>query len=291
MPAPPPLPVRDGVSPTRLRVPADGPWAGIADYIETRFDHLDPRELRRRISAGEIVGANGRAIDHHTPLGTHEFVWYHRDLPDEPTLPYREEILYRDDHLVVVDKPHFLPTTPSGHFLRETALVRLRTRLGNDDITPIHRLDRETAGVVMFSARPDTRGATRDPPRAHPVAARRAARHPPPRAPAQFRDPRRRARDRTQRLRAARRPHASHAPHGRLHQLRVHLAALGIGILGDRRYPDLLPEAPDDPDLPLQLLARELGFTDPVTGEPRRFATRRTLTHAPVSDAAGTSGA
>ncbi len=78
---------------------------------------------------------------------------------------------------------------------------------------------------------------------------------------------------------------------GRLHQLRVHLAALGIPILGDRRYPDLLPEAPDDPDLPLQLLARELGFTDPVTGEPRRFATRRTLTHAPVSDAAGTSGA
>ncbi|WP_120283700.1 pseudouridine synthase [Dietzia kunjamensis] len=327
VPAPPPLPVRDGVSPTRLRVPADGPWAGIAEYIEARFDHLDPRELQRRISAGEIVGADGRAIDHHTPLGTHEFVWYHRDLPDEPTLPYREEILYRDHHLVVVDKPHFLPTTPSGHFLRETALVRLRTRLDNDDITPIHRLDRETAGVVMFSARPDTRGAyqsmfeRREVTKAYEAVSARPAGwdaaapslcgHPVPVT--------HRAHIRSLRgeLRVTLHPElppnsetlvdvlrTGHSASGRLvvqtllrprtgrlHQLRVHLAALGIGILGDRRYPDLLPEAPDDPDLPLQLLARELEFTDPVTGEPRRFATRRTLTHAPVSDAAGTSGA
>ena len=322
----PPLPVRDGVSPTRLRVPADGPWAGVAEYIEARFDHLDPGELRRRISAGEFVGADGRAIDHDTPLGTHQFVWYHRDLPDEPVLPYREEILHRDDHLVVVDKPHFLPTTPSGHFLRETALVRLRTRLGNDDITPIHRLDRETAGVVMFSARADTRGAYQSmferrevtkvyeavsarPPGWDPAAPFLAGRP----APVTHRE---HIRSRRGELRVTLHPELP--PHsetlvdvlrtghsasgrlvvqtllrprtGRLHQLRVHLAALGIGILGDRRYPDLLPEAPDDPDLPLQLLARELVFTDPLTGGPRRFVTRRTLAHAPVSGAAGTSG-
>lgn len=293
MPAPPPLPVRDGVSPTRLRVPADGSWAGIAEYIEARFDHLDPRELRRRISAGEIVGADGRAIDHDTPLGTHEFVWYHRDLPDEPTLPYREEILHRDDHLVVVDKPHFLPTTPSGHFLRETALVRLRTRLGNADITPIHRLDRETAGVVMFSARADTRGAYQSmferrevtkvyeavsarPPGWDPAAPFLAGRP----APVTHRE---HIRSRRGELRVTLHPglppnsetlvdvlRTGHSASGRLvvqtllrprtgrlHLMRVHLAALGIGILGDRRYPDLLPEAPDDPDLPLQLLARE----------------------------------
>lgn len=324
---PPPLPVRDGVSPTRLRVPADGPWAGIAGYIESRFHHLDPGELRRRISAGEIVGADGRAIDHDTPLGTHEFVWYHRDLPDEPVLPYREEILYRDDHLVVVDKPHFLPTTPSGHFLRETALVRLRTRLGNDDITPIHRLDRETAGVVMFSARPDTRGAYQSmferrevtkiyeavsarPPGWDPATPTLGG-HP---VPVTHRE---HIRSRRGELRVTLHPelppnsetlvdvlgtglsasgrpvvHTLLAPRtGRLHQLRVHLAALGIPILGDRRYPDLLPEAPDDPDLPLQLLARELVFTDPVTGRPRRFVTHRTLAHAPVSGTPGTSGA
>ncbi|WP_131885548.1 pseudouridine synthase [Dietzia cinnamea] len=327
VPAPPPLPVRDGVSPTRLRVPADGPWAGIAEYIEARFDHLDPGELRRRVSAGEIVGADGRAIDHETPLGTHEFVWYHRDLPDEPALPHREEILYRDGHLVVVDKPHFLPTTPSGHFLRETALVRLRTRLGNDDITPIHRLDRETAGVVMFSARADTRGAyqsmfeRREVTKVYEAVSARPSGWDPA-APTLGGHPvpvthRAHIRSRRGELRVTLHPDlppnsetlvdvlgtghsASGRPvvqtllrprTGRLHQLRVHLAALGIGILGDRRYPDLLPEAPDDPDLPLQLLARELLFTDPVTGEPRRFVTRRSLAHAPVSGAAGTSGA
>lgn len=315
----PPLPVRDGVGPTRLRVPAEGPWAGIADYLDSRFDHLDPGEVRRRISAGEIVGADGRAIDHDTPLGAHEFVWYHRDLPDEPVLPYREEILYRDDHLVVVDKPHFLPTTPSGRFLRETALVRLRLRLRNDALTPIHRLDRETAGLVMFSARPDTRGAyqsmfeRREVSKVYEAVSPR----PPgwdPDAPTLGGRPvpvthREHIRSRRGELRVTLHPelppnsetlvdvlatglgpgghpvvHTILRPRtGRLHQLRVHLAALGIPILGDRRYPDLLPEAPDDPGLPLQLLARELEFDDPVTGAPRRFVTRRALAHAPVS--------
>lgn len=314
-----PLPVRDGVGPTRLRVPATGPWAGIAGYLVARFAHLDPDELLRRIGAGEIVGADGRAIAPDTPLGAHEFVWYHRDLPDETPLPYREEILYRDDHLVVVDKPHFLPTTPSGRFLRETALVRLRLRLGNDAITPIHRLDRETAGLVMFSTHPDTRGAYQSMFERRQVTKVYEAVSPRPpdrddRAPSLGGRPvplvhRDHIRSRRGELRvtvdpaaapnsethidvlaaghsATGRPvlHTVLGPRtGRLHQLRVHLSALGVPILGDRRYPDLLPEAPDDSDLPLQLLARELEFTDPLSGAPRRFVTRRTLRHAPVS--------
>lgn len=326
MSAPPPLPVRDGVGPTRLRVPATGPWAGIPGFLVARFDHLDPGELHRRIEAGEIVGADGRAIAHDTPLGAHEFVWYHRDLPDETVLPFREEILYRDDHLVVVDKPHFLPTTPSGRFLRETALVRLRTRLGNDALTPIHRLDRETAGLVMFSARPDTRGAYQSMFERREVAKVYEAVSARPRG-WDPRDPtiggrplpiihRAHIRSRRGDLRVTVDPslptnsethidvlaagpgvpgrqvlHTILRPRtGRPHQLRVHLAALGIPILGDRRYPDLLPESPDDPDLPLQLLASALEFTDPVTGAPRRFVTRRTLRHAPVSGRAGNPG-
>lgn len=318
VPMPSPLPVRNGVGPTRLRVPTSGPWATIAEYIVARFDHLDVDNLYRRFDAGEIVGADGSPVGLSTALGAHQFVWYHRDLPVEEPVPFREEILHVDDDLIVIDKPHFLPTTPSGRYLRESALVRLRTRLDNPDLTPIHRLDRATAGLVMFSARPATRGAYQSLfekrlvvkvyeavsarpsgwDAAAPTLAGRAV-------PVFYRN---HIEVRRGELRVVvdnvREPNAETVvevlgtgmsasgravlhtvlrPHtGRTHQLRVHLAALGVGILGDRWYPDLLPEAPDDHSLPLQLLARELEFTDPLSGMPRRFVTRRTLGEAPV---------
>lgn len=318
MPMPSPLPVKDGVGPTRLRIPESGPWSTIAEYVVERFDHLDADGLLRRFDAGEIVGADGRPIGRDAALGAHPFLWYHRDLPAEDPVPFREEILHVDDDLVVIDKPHFLPTTPSGRYLRESALVRLRVRLGNPDLTPIHRLDRGTAGLVMFSARPSTRGAYQSlfeqrrvskvyeavsalPPGWDPDVPALGGRA----VPLVYRN---HIESRRGQLRVvvddARDPNSETAVRvhaagsstsgravlhtvlrprtGRMHQLRVHLAALGVGILGDRRYPDLLPEAPDDHDLPLQLLAGELEFTDPLSGEARRFATRRTLSEAPA---------
>lgn len=318
MPMSSPLPVRDGVSPTRLRVPATGPWETIAEFVVERFDHLDPAALYRRFDAGDFVDVEAAPIDAHAPLGSHEFLWYHRELPEERPLPFHEEILHSDSDLVVIDKPHFLPTTPTGKFLRESALVRLRVRLDNPDLTPIHRLDRATAGLVMFSARPATRGAyqslfeRREVSKAYEAVSLRPLGWDPRTPELGGRPVPLVHRDHLERLRgdlrvavrpdrdpnsetlvdilgagesASGRPvlHTVLRPHtGRLHQLRVHLAALGIPILGDRRYPHLLPESPDDPALPLQLLARELGFTDPLTGEPRRFVTRRTLSEAPV---------
>lgn len=318
VPTTPPLPVRDGVGPTRLRIPSTGGWPTIADYLIQRFDHLEPDELYRRIDAGEIVGDDGRPIDRHTTPDAHRFLWYHRHLPDEQALPHREEILYSDDDLVVVDKPHFLPTTPSGRYLRETALVRLRVRLGNPDIAPAHRLDRPTAGLVMFTARPEVRGAYQSlferrlvdkvyeavsalpagwDPRARtlhgqPVPLlRRDHLHSPggPERTVVRPGPEPNAETSVDVIAhgvsAAGRDvlHTRLRPRtGRMHQLRVQLAALGIPILGDRRYPELLPEAPDDEALPLQLLARELEFTDPISGQRRRFRSRRTLSEAPV---------
>ena len=318
VPTPPPLPVRHGVGPTRLRIPVSGPWTTIAEYMVSRIAHLDPDELFRRIDAGEIVGGDGRPIDRHTTPGSHEFVWYHRQLPDERPLPYQETILFAEDDLVVVDKPHFLPTTPSGRYLRETALVRLRVRLGNPDITPVHRLDRPTAGLVMFTARPEMRGAYQslfeqrrvtkiyEAVSALPVGwdpdagtlhgqpmplVRRDHLHSPggpqrtvirqglePNAETVV-DVLGHGTSATGRpvLHTLLRPRT-----GKLHQLRVQLAALAIPILGDRRYPKLLPEAADNGSLPLQLLARELEFTDPVSGEIRRFRSRRTLSEVPV---------
>ncbi|GAC56262.1 putative pseudouridine synthase [Gordonia hirsuta DSM 44140 = NBRC 16056] len=316
----PPLPVRDGVGPTRLRVPLSGPWPTIAQFVVERFAHLDPQDLYRRVDDGEIVGDDGRLIDRSTPLGEHRCVWYYRELPAEEPIPVTEEILYRDDDLVVVDKPHFLSTTPGGRYLRESALVRLRIRLDNPDLTPIHRLDRATAGLVMFSARPQTRGAYQslfaqrrvdkvyqavsaepaDWNRQSPELAGRPV-------PVVYRN---RIESRRGQLRAiVDGPNAREAettidvlasgtaasgrrvvqtrlhPHtGRMHQLRVHLAAVGAPILGDRLYPTLLPEAPDDYELPLQLLACELAFADPLTGAPHRFVTRRSLSEAPLPE-------
>ncbi|MEE2033626.1 pseudouridine synthase [Rhodococcus chondri] len=320
MPMPSPLPVRNGVGPTRLRVPSSGPWATIAEYVVARFDHLNADDLYRRFDDGEIVSIDGSPIGRGTTLSAHRFIWYYRDLPVEEPVPFHEQILHADDDLVVIDKPHFLPTTPSGRYLRESALVRLRTRLDNPDLTPIHRLDRATAGVVMFSARPETRGAYQtlfekrqvtkvyeavssrpsgwDPDvpalagRAVPVVhrnhieARRGelrvvlddSREPNSETLIEVLETGVSASGRAV-LHTILRPHT-----GRMHQLRVHLAVLGAGILGDRLYPDLLPEAPDDHSLPLQLLARELEFTDPLSGMPRRFVTRRTLSEAPVPE-------
>ncbi|MFE5643928.1 pseudouridine synthase [Rhodococcus sp. NPDC056516] len=313
-----PLPVKNGVGPTRLRIPLSGPWATIAEYVVAKFDHLDAENLYRRFDDGEFVDIDGTSIRRSTELSAHRFVWYYRELPAEDPVPFHEEILHVDDDLVVIDKPHFLPTTPSGRYLRESALVRLRVRLDNPDLTPIHRLDRGTAGVVMFSAHPATRGAyqslfekrqvtkvyeavsarptrwDQDAPgfaesngplvyRNH-IEARRGelrvvvddSREPNSETMIEARGTGVSASGRAV-LHTVLRPHS-----GRMHQLRVHLAALGAGILGDRRYPDLLPDAPDDHSLPLQLLARELEFTDPLSGKARRFVTRRTLSEMPV---------
>lgn len=307
-----PLPVRDGVGATRLHVPLDGPWPTIAAYMAERFSHLDPDRLLRRFDRGEIVARDGSPLTRETPLGTCEFVWYYREPPVERDIPFDVEVLHRDRDLVVVDKPHFLPTTPGGKYLQNSALVRLRNLLGIPELTPIHRLDRATAGLLMLSARPETRGAYQllfenrrvekvyeavsALPEGWDAASPALAGRPFPIV----------YRSRIDKLRGNVRVHVDDdgepnsetlielidaddrvvhtllRPHsGRMHQLRVHLAALGAGILNDGFYPVLLPETPDDFARPLQLLARELRFADPLTGEPREFRTRRMLQDAP----------
>ncbi|GAB3181001.1 RluA family pseudouridine synthase [Nesterenkonia halophila] len=338
-----PLPVRDGVNATRLRLPQSGPWATVHEYVLETFGHIDHGGITARFEAGDVVDGDGAPLDTSTPLGACTALWYYRSVAGERPLPVTEEVLHEDEHLLVVDKPHFLPTTPAGRYVQESLLVRLRRRLELPDLIPAHRLDRGTAGLVLLSKRPETRGAYQtlfedravsksyecvsalpsgpDAPDDESLAAR---------FPLQVRsritkirgqvtseresyavaDSGRRPQDRRRPRRGKRRtapvPGANASsrvellqigtsaagrrtgrfrltPHtGKTHQLRVHMAMLGLGILHDRFYPELLDDAEDDFDAPLQLLAHSLQFEDPLTGEPRRFTSSRSLAEAPV---------
>lgn len=300
-----PLPVRDGVGATRLHVPLTGEWPTVAAYMVERFFHLDPERLLVRFDRGEIVARDGSPLRRDTPLGVEEFVWYYREPPVERVIPFEVELRHQDRDLVVVDKPHFLPTTPGGKFLQNSALVRMRNLLGIPELTPIHRLDRATAGLLMFSARAETRGPyqllfeNREVQKVYEAVSDRPSDWSPEPFPLVYRNHivKHRGEVRVQ-VDASREPNAEtlievlsadeHVVHtllrphsGKMHQLRVHLASLGLGIRNDGFYPTLLPEAPDDFTRPLQLLARELHFTDPLSGEPRVFTSGLRLQDAP----------
>jgi len=291
---PRPLPMRDGVGASCVALPP-GPWATVLDFLCERFAMVARQDWCERMAAGRVVDGAGHPL---TPGRAYEKdlrVWYYREWPDEPRIPFEERIVFQDELLVVADKPHFLPVTPSGRHVRETLLARLKRRLGLDTLVPIHRIDRETAGLVVFSLQPATRGAYQRlfEQRAVAKCYEAVVHWPPPRPlPAVHRsrlmpvfmrseevpgEPNSEtaielldAGERFARLALAPRT-------GRKHQLRAHCHALGVPIVGDGIYPVLRPEGADDFDRPLQLLARELAFTDPVTGQARRFASHRAL--------------
>ena len=322
-----PLPVRDGVNATRLRLPDEGPWDTAMDYMMHRWGHVDPQGIEDRFDAGEIVGEAGIALDRTTPMRNHTFIWYYRTLPQETRIPVELNILHQDEHLLVVDKPHFLPTTPGGTYIQESALVRLRNQLKLPDLIPMHRLDRMTAGILLLSTNPETRGKYQvlfEKRQVHKeyecvAAAEPAAGHPAVDFPVVVRNRMTKSRSyllaeviggepnaetRIERLRAlngedgadgadagagaaagvgVEAPRALYRlePHsGKTHQLRVHMASLGLGIVNDAFYPELLDKAPDDYTKPLQLLARGISFLDPITGTAAEYRSGLELSEA-----------
>ncbi|GAB2914235.1 RluA family pseudouridine synthase [Rhodococcus aerolatus] len=290
-----PLPQRHGVGATRLRV-TPGPWRTVADFLLARFPD-DAVRLRAVLAAGGVVDGDGRVLTATTPARVGSTVHLHRDPPDEVPVPFAVDVLHRDDDLLVVDKPHFLATTPRGAHVRQTVLARLRHELDLPELSPAHRLDRLTAGVLVLTVH---RAARR--PYQELFAARGVEKVYEAVAPV---DPAL-ALPRTVRSRVVKTPGVLAAREvpgepnaetevellgsaaglgryrlrprtGRTHQLRVHLASLGLPICGDPLLPVVLPDAPGDFSTPLQLLARSVAFDDPVTGEPRRFTSRRAL--------------
>jgi tRNA pseudouridine32 synthase/23S rRNA pseudouridine746 synthase len=284
------MPQRHGLDPVRLRTPDSGPWPTLREHLVERLPRVDPERVAEMLAEGRIVDESG-PLTVDSPFVPASFVWFHRDLPLEVPVPFEIGIVHRDEDLLVVDKPHFLATIPRGRHVLETALVRLRRELDLPLLAPAHRLDRVTAGLVLFVVRPELRGRYQTLFRDRRVRKSYeavAGYRPDLELPRTVRS--RIVKERGV-IRAYEEPGEPNAettvellahhggrgyyrlhPHtGRTHQLRLHLAGLGVPILHDDFYPELHETPLDDFSAPLQLLARRLEFTDPVSGEPRRF--------------------
>ncbi len=306
VPKNPNIAMRGGVSPSCLALPRVrlSPWPLLIDHLAERLPRISRQEWLGRMQAGSVLGEDGQALAPDTPYVGGARVYYWRELPSEDPIPFEAVVRFEDEHLVVADKPHFLPVTPGGRYVRETLLVRLKARLGCADLSPLHRIDRETAGLVLFSKRPQERDAYqslfRDR-RVHKVYEavapwRGGLAFPLTRISHILEDE-----QAFFRMREAR-PEEGLAPNsetriecllrqgeralyrlfptsGKRHQLRVHMQGLGLPIEGDRFYPVVRrgPEEPEDFAEPLQLLARAMAFTDPVTGQQRQFESARQL--------------
>jgi len=246
---------------------------------------------------GEVVDEHGVRVLPGSSYRSGVRLYYYRELEGEPPIPFDETVLYRDDHILVVDKPHFLPVIPSGRFLQETLLVRLKRKLQLDFLIPIHRIDRETAGIVLFSIKPESRGAYQslfqrrevvktyealapsDAGTAFPLTYRSRLVEGEPFFRMQEIDgePNSETHVEVLETRGDIARYRLTPVTGRKHQLRVHLAALGIPILNDSMYPQLLPVNETDFSRPLQLLAQAIAFSDPLTGAARQFESRLAL--------------
>lgn len=282
-----------------LRLP-EGAWTEVLDCLCAQFPAIGRDCWLDRFARGRVLDAGGRPLSASAAYRPGLTVHYFREVADEPAIPVTETLLHADDHLVVTDKPHFLPVMPAGRFVEQTLLRRLARRLGNPDLAPLHRIDRATAGLVLFSANPATRSCYQALFRERGISKRYLAVAPRLDEVPDLRrsrlvrgEPFFRMREtegqansetRIQQVCASgeKAGYALHPVTGRKHQLRVHMAALGAPILGDPLYPQLIPAQDDDHACPLQLLAESVAFVDPLSGVERRFRSELRLRFWPA---------
>ena len=302
-----PLPMRHGVSASRVWLPKVGDyknstekygtWHTMLDFLVERFPFIGEEILIERLERGHIVSQTGETFTPTSPYQPELFLFYYREIPNEPEIPFKEEILFKDENIIVVDKPHFIPVTPSGRYVRESLLARLKHHYQSEDISPIHRLDRETAGVMLFSCNAEIRGAyqklfqQREVKKTYEAIASLSTLT----FPLTYKSRITQSEDTFFIMREEEgapnsettldiietkgdlaRYHLAPVT-GRQHQLRVHLMALGFPILNDPFYPVLLPSKGEDYSQPLQLLAKSIEFIDPITNEIRVFESKRKL--------------
>lgn len=292
----PPLPTKNGVSPSYIWLP-EGRWENALAFLSTQFPDISPEIWCQRMAKLEVCDALGNYLHAASPVKRGMCIYYYREIENEVAIPFQEKILFEDEHLIVADKPHFLAVTPGGQYLRETLLVRLKASTGIDHLTPLHRLDRETAGAILFSKQIQSRGAYQSLFQTRQIAKtyHALAAHLP-----QLSFPL----CKSSRMEESERFFVMHEvagvansetlisvleqrgeidlyelqPHtGKKHQLRLHMASLGAPILNDQFYPFAQPVGSDDYSRPLKLLAKSIAFIDPVSHQQREFHSEQNL--------------
>ncbi|MBI5484088.1 MAG: pseudouridine synthase [Deltaproteobacteria bacterium] len=277
---------------------APKPYPSIISFLCSRFPAISGEVWRKRIQEGKVCDDAARPITLTTEYAPQKRIYYFREVGAEPVIPFEEQILFLDGEILAACKPHFLPVTPGGKYVEECLLNRLRRTTGIQDLAPLHRIDRETAGIVLFSVNRRTRGLYGKLFLEGRVEKNYEALSacPPNQTAASWK-----IEDRIERgepwFRMRSVPGSINARSsislvevrggvarfilqpltGKTHQLRVHMSGLGFGILNDRYYPELQPESVDNFDKPLQLLAKSISFRDPVSGEIREFISGRDL--------------
>jgi tRNA pseudouridine32 synthase/23S rRNA pseudouridine746 synthase len=291
----------EGVSASRVYLPADQTYANLLEFFTSQFPHIDPSEWTARFDEGLIKTLDDQPLLSSDAYRPNTHLIYFRRLAREPEIPFEEEILYQDEHILVADKPHFLPVTPSGLYLHQTLLNRLKKKTGIQALSPIHRIDRDTAGLVIFSVNPNERAHYQNLFRDRAVTKVYEAIAPyskelANKLPLTYRSRLEESEhflqmqevegeanaDTYVELLEASEPWARYClgpGSGKKHQLRCHLNALGAPIKHDQIYPVLTPYQEYDLDFskPLQLLAKEIAFKDPISGEFRSFISKRAL--------------
>ena len=293
-------PARDGVSASCVVLPGRGTGT-MLDFLADRLPVVTRAQWLQRMVDGEVVDERGVTVTPQRAFEPGVRLYYYRSLASEQALPFAEQVIYRDEHLVVADKPHFMPVVPSGRYLHSTLLVRLKQQLGLPELSPLHRIDRDTAGLVLLSAQRATRGAYQALFRDRQIVKLYDAVAP-------WREDLTFPREHASRLEEGPEffrmqevageanslsrievlevsaPWALYrlAPvSGKRHQLRVHMAALGLPLRHDAFYPEVNDPAEGDYSRPLQLLARALSFRDPLSGQQRHFESRQRLAWPP----------
>ncbi len=290
------LPTKNGVGPSCISLP-NGAWPTLLDFLADRFPHIARAEIIARMQRGDVVDSAGVPALPARLYQAHQKLYYYRNIEDEPRIPFDEVVLFQDDFIVAVDKPHFLPMSPAGRYVQETVLVRLKRKLGIDTLAPMHRLDRETAGVVLFTVQPEHRDRYALLFRERAVKKQYQA-VAPWRADLQLplvHQSRMVIADHFMQMReVAGEPNSETRIEllevskrlaryrltpltGKKHQLRIHMAALGVPILNDQIYPTQVEYDDRDYTKPLQLLAKSIEFRDPISGLERCFKSQRQL--------------
>ena len=276
---------------TTFAVPPEEAGERLDRVLADRFPDLSRAQLQRLIRSGAIT-VNDTVVRPACRLAPGDLITV--TFPEEPTVrpePFPLDIVYEDEHLLVVNKPAGMVVHPAARMVSGTLVNALLAHCpqvadvgGPDRAGIVHRLDRETSGLIVVAKNPEAHAALQRQFKRRLVRKTYVALVEGQVQPREGiievpigRDPKDRTRmavSRTGRPAVTQyrvvevfpqytllevRPHT-----GRTHQIRVHLAWLGYPVVGDRVYGRRRQTLMPDRHF---LHARDLAFTHPVTGE------------------------